>query len=108
LIFYEDYTEIKNNKQDDIKKILDKLNDKYFNQNSILEINLDFHKKNEFYNFYKNYKIFKFDDLIPLMDSLFEGVLTNIMDTFSRFVYSKEYIKVLKSFSNYITNIDIQ
>jgi hypothetical protein len=109
LFYVVDYKEIKNmNKNvEEIKNILDRLYEKYLESNSIYEINISAIKKSEFHNFYKNYQIYNFDDLITLLDSIFEGVLTNIMDTYSRFSYSKDYIKVLKCFSNYITNIYI-
>jgi hypothetical protein len=91
-------------KNEEMKNILERFREKYFDIDSIFEINLDSEKKKRFFYVYDSYKILEFDDLIDLFDDLYEGVLINILDTYTRFTQSKDYIKVLKIFSNFINN----
>ena len=107
-MFVELYIKIKKNEMNyKINEIMTELYENYVKNESTMELNINAEKKNNFENFYNQIDKITEKEFQLILDDLFDGVKLNITDTYSRYIHSSYYIKMIKKFSQNLITSDL-
>jgi hypothetical protein len=107
ILFVEEYLKIKKDNLEKKVKIekIKEINENFIKNDSNLELNISSGVKSEFEIYMKDVNNLNDQDIDYIFDLLFESVKTNITDTYSRFVFSKFFVKSIKIFSNKLIDL---
>jgi hypothetical protein len=107
ILFVELFLKIKKDKNVNKSKELAEIYDNFISESSRLQLNISGHIFDSFVNIMNSNEEYKNSQFDRLLDSLFQGVKINIIDTYSRFVFSKNYINMIKFFSTKLAEIKL-